>query len=703
MVAFFKKFFGNDVSVKERMFYLATGMSSCACFFFVLMAVLLRLDAVAIILYSTIFLAGVLVFALENRFHKTALFSILYLSYVNLIAFPAIMLCAENDMVEVPVYSLLGISLCLILLDGVGRLIHFILQLIVDLGISFYCFVLRNPGNIHYGPQSFGDYIRIEIAVIVTGIMCGMLIYERCRALSKSLDELADSSKRAEDVSSAKDTFLVNVSHEIRTPLNAIIGTTDMLLEEDTNNRIKEMAYNISSSSHALLSITSDLLDFSRINMDSITTNIDRYNIANMINDIVNIISVRLLDSNVEFLVNVSAKLPKVLIGDNGKIRQILINMLSNAIKYTKEGHVLFDIDFERTSDTKMILHVRVEDTGIGIKEENLESIFLPYNRSGKSETDRKFEGNGLGLALCKKLCALMGGDIRAESVYGEGSVFYFDIPQDIAPDCIDDTVGKLTKHGFRVSYLTDGTSDMDKFEGIFASMGVKAYKAVTDEEFMEICKEGRCIYYILSVSSYDRLKATINDSGVDWSKVVVVCGYSYSYYGEPFEYILTKPVSCLNVADLINQTRTYAVRKQRFEGEFKIPEATVLVVDDNLVNLEVAAGLLSRYGCRVITAASGNECLITLQDEHVDLIYLDYMMPDMDGIDTLNAIRALDGEEFKTLPVICLTANVVSGAKEMFLSAGFNDYLSKPIETELLEKSILDNIPKEFVRSVMN
>ena len=182
--------------------------------------------------------------------------------------------------------------------------------------------------------------------------------------------------------------------------------------------------------------------------------------------------------------------------------------------------------------------------------------------------------------------------------------------------------------------------------------------------------------------------------------KIVIISGCNYSYSGEPFESVLTRPISSLNVADLINETISYALRKQIFDGKFSIPDAKVLVVDDNLVNLDVAAGILSRYKASVTTVASGEDALSSVQYDKFDIIFLDFMMPGMDGMDTLKAIRNLDIEYAKTVPIISLTANVVSGAREMFLKEGFTDYLSKPIEIDALEKILMEHLAHNLIKA---
>lgn len=698
MNSFIDRFLGDSVPVRERIFYLSIFLSSAFSLLFVSVAVLLRVDNLTVFVYASVCIVGTVLFFLEEKIHKTYALTLIYLILVNIVAFPALLVHAEKDLIEVPLYSICGLVYILVLLEGRTRIIMYIVQVVMDMTVTYYRFVMKDGLSVHYGPSESIDYLRIQAAIIITGILCGCVVKFRHYQLRKEVQIRELATKKAEIVSDAKDMFLVNISHEIRTPLNAIIGTTDLLLDSDASNNIKEKAFNISNSSHALLSITTDLLDFSHMNIDSVTPTNAKYDFAFMLNDIINLMSVRLLDSNVEFYVDVAPDVQKILVGDSGKIRQIIINMLSNAIKYTKEGYISLNISADKIHDNEIKLHINVSDTGIGIRKENIDKIFEPYNRSGEM-TDRVIEGNGLGLALCKKIAGIMGGNIWAESEYGKGSTFFFEVNQLFDVYDAGNCCGDVKKKNTNICFYINKKKEAQIIEKVLTGMKIKHCKVESKEDFVKEFALNVCDYYFILADTYDRLKETLAKEEIDWRKLVIISDCNYSYSGEPFEYVLAKPISCLNVADLLNQTKSFAIRKQLFEGGFDIEKATVLVVDDSIVNLEVAAGILERYKPTVITAYSGAECLMVLNDEHVDCVFLDYMMPEMDGIDTLKAIRKLEDEEKRNVPVIVLTANVVSGAKEMFINEGFNDYLSKPIEIDKLEKVLLSTIPQDKIR----
>ena len=700
MRKFIEKYFNGSIPENVRMFNLASFMSAVFALFFALLGILVKIKSVIIIYCTLVFLFCIVLFLLSQRFpEKTSMLTLIELILTNCIGYPLCLVASEVNNAEVPVYFLVGITFGLVLLKGKTRLVFTIVQFVIDIFTMYYAFLVRRPYDMYYRDISVSEYFRIEFAVLSVGILCGSLIVYRNYLVKMEILARENAGKQAERVSVAKDMFLVNVSHEIRTPLNAIIGTTDVLLESDVSNHIKENAFNISNSSHALLSITSDLLDFSRIDIDSFNIVEEKYDIAIMLNDVINLMSVRLLDSNVNFLVDINPDLPKFLTGDSGKIRQILVNMLSNAIKYTKEGYVSFRVNFNYDGPNYVVLHVEVEDTGIGIREDMLEKIFEPYARSGSSDTDHAIEGNGLGLALCKKMCMAMEGNIRVESTYGEGSVFYFDIAQKLKSPYTEGYCGFVKTGGHSVVYLIENDPELKRVGDILDRMDVENIQTKSPGDFITYCASGKHDFYILSSDSYERLKKDINESGVEWSKIVVISSVNYSYSGEPIECVLTKPVSCLNLSDMLNHNSNFMVRKQLYEGSFTIPDATILVIDDNLVNLDVAENIFKKYEANVIKAASGKEGLICLEQEKVDMIFLDYMMPDMDGIDTLKAIRKIGDKKIANVPVVALTANAVSGARDMFLSEGFNEYMAKPIEFEKIEKVLLEYLPGELIR----
>ena len=385
----------------------------------------------------------------------------------------------------------------------------------------------------------------------------------------------------------AKSQFLANMSHEIRTPINGILGMDSVLLKECHDENLREYAKNIQSAGQSLLSIINDILDISKIESGKMEILTIRYQLFSVLNDCYNLTKIKLQNKPVSFIMRINEKLPSWLYGDEVRIRQIINNFLSNAVKYTKEGNITFELDFEEKTDEQILLVITVRDTGIGIKEEDLGKLFESFTRI-EEKRNRNIEGTGLGLNLTKNLVNLMGGEVFAESTYGKGSCFTAKIPQKIAD-----------------------AKPMGDF--------------------------GKRYQQYLSTSDDDKLS-------------------------------------------------------------FLAPDAKILVVDDVTMNLKVVEGLLKATKIQIDTAVSGSECLECVKTTPYQMIFLDHMMPEMDGLETLEHMKNLADNPNAQTPVIMLTANAIVGAKEEYIEAGFTDYLTKPIrETELLEM-ILKYLPKELV-----
>ena len=413
------------------------------------------------------------------------------------------------------------------------------------------------------------------------------LIENQSSQIQEQNAELLEMNRRAEAASRAKSGFLARMSHEIRTPMNAVIGMSELAQQDYGTPRGLEYISGIKNAGASLLSIINDILDFSKIESGRLELVEAQYKTASMLNDVLSIIRVRMEEKPLKLIVNVDHNIPREMIGDVVRTKQILTNLLSNAVKYTNEGTIRFSASGERVEENSQIVRLTfvVEDSGIGIKPEDIVKLFGDFTRFDEKRNSAT-EGTGLGLSIARSLCVAMGGDITAASEYGKGSVF----------------------------------------------------------------------------------TATLTQTVTDWEPMGDVPAISSAY----------------GMAQ-----NTSAARRITFTA----PDAEVLVVDDIPNNLLVTEGLLRPYKMRVFTCLNGREAVELAAMRSFDLVLMDHMMPEMDGMEAMNAIRGMGGR-FAELPIAVLTAHAVSGMKEMFLSGGFDDFLSKPIDTDKLDALLRRWIP---------
>ncbi|MBR5116905.1 MAG: response regulator, partial [Lachnospiraceae bacterium] len=416
---------------------------------------------------------------------------------------------------------------------------------------------------------------------------------ENCIFYEKTMvQELEIEKVIAEEATQAKSSFLANMSHEIRTPINAVLGMNEMILRESDDPNIIAYSESVRSAGNTLLGLVNNILDFSKIEAGKMEINDVVYDLSSVINDLVNMIQMRADDKGLLLAFEFNPRIPKVLYGDEIRIKQIITNLLTNAVKYTETGTVTFHIGYEKnTSDPQCIdMHVWVEETGIGIKPEDLSKLFEKFDRI-EEKRNRHIEGTGLGMNITQRLLEMMDSSLEVESEYGKGSRFSFVLKQ-----------------------------------------RVMRWEELGDYE-----------------SAYQKLLGT----------------------------------------------------RKIYKEKFVAPDAKVLVIDDNPMNLMVFKSLLKQTRINIDTANDGDEGLTLAYDKKYDVIFFDHMMPGKDGIETLHEMRAQEKNPNLNTPSICLTANAVSGAREQYIEAGFDDYLTKPIDSDKLEKMLIQYLPDDLVLDV--
>ena len=507
--------------------------------------------------------------------------------------------------------------------------------ILATLGVIFLPLVyIETPlGNYSYGPAAFTLYIGVAIYIILIvrnlkkywsdipvkqrTAMFIVILSEVCVAIYQIIiptalitcmaiillnlgiylttenpdavlvELLAKETKRADVANQAKTDFLAKMSHEIRTPINAVLGMNEVILRESKEEHIRGYAKDVEGAANSLLSIINDILDITKIEAGKVEIIPVEYDFSSIVHDVSNMISFKARAKSLDFKLNIDENIPNGLLGDDVRIRQILVNILNNAVKYTHEGSVALNIRLLPCEEKDYVkLAFSVKDTGIGIKEEDIPKLYEPFERI-EEKRNRGIEGTGLGMNITMQLLSLMGSSLKVESVYGEGSTFSFVLTQEV--------------------------------------------------------------------------------------------------------------VDAAPIGDLEERIRTQA-KEYTYQGTFTAPSASVLVVDDNATNLKVMVNLLKPTKIAIDVADGGYACLEMAQKKHYDLIFLDHMMPDLDGIETLQRMKEMCDSMCEGVPVIALTANAITGAKEMYLSKGFDAFLAKPIVPEKLEQMIVEMLPEDLV-----
>lgn len=502
----------------------------------------------------------------------------------------------------------------------------------------------------------------------------------------------------AEAAAKAKADFLANMSHEIRTPMNAICGMSELLARTEVPQLRDEYVDAIRTSANNLLGIINDILDFSKIDAGKMELVEAEYVINSIIYDVQNIISTRIGGRDAAFIVDIDPYIPGVLLGDELRIKQILLNLLGNAVKFTVRGKIALNVGFEKTSEDTITLTFDVIDTGIGIKEEDQEKLFSEFTQVD-TKKNRSIQGTGLGLVISKRLANLMGGDVKLKSRYGSGTTFTVTIVQRVVDYTPAFSLDRTKKYCFYI-YERNAFYRASLIK-MFNSLAIKHKVLNTLKGLDELETDPQAENFLLFdyKLGFEYIKSRI-DSLKNKNTVAVAMTSVNEFIDETVSdgmIIVRKPITLNSLNSILKGCVASNKSEKTSINKFYCPEASILVVDDNYVNLRVAQGFLEAYKAKVTIAASGFEAIEFIRsDEKYDIVFMDHMMPQMDGVETTKLIRAINSPYARSVPIVALTANAIKGVEQTFINAGMNDFLAKPINSALLGDIMQRWIPKE-------
>jgi len=570
----------HRVSLKERMFRIVTGVCMIA------LAIILPMGRSLVnllILAASLF--SITVIVKKSIQHDCIDAGATAISVLLLLLFPISFFTAGGFYSGMPEWFVLVFIYISITLEGRRKAVFFLLCTAETLLCYFIAY--RFPDYIARNTQSH-SFFDSAASVIFVGLLTSILLLFLTRIYEEENELAKQQKKEIEELNKAENNFFSSMSHEIRTPINTIIGLNEIILRGDIPDDVAENARNIQGASKMLLTLINDILDLSKTKSGKMEIVNVSYETGSLFSEIVNMIWIKAREKGLEFRLHVDSSIPSMLCGDEVRIKQVLINLLNNAVKYTSKGSITLSVRCERLGLNRVRVWYSIEDTGLGVKKENIPYIFNAFKRVDE-EKNRHIEGTGLGLSIVQQLVELMGGEISVNSVYTKGSTFLVMLEQDIV----------------------DG-------------------------------KE-------------------------------------------------------LGTFTLESRMRTH--EGEHYQQSFEAPEAHILVVDDNEMNLIVVRKLLSETKVQIDTALNGAECLKLTQKLHYDAILMDHLMPEMDGIECLHALRSQPGGLCQDVPVIALTANAGSNNQLLYRKEGFSGYLAKPVSGALLEAAVLSILPQELVK----
>ena len=598
----------------------------------------------------------------------------------------------------VPVLSIFTVML---VLYGIPKIVY--VSTAMTSFLCIYHFVVKKAADLSSQDIIIQTILEVFSVYLIQYIVY-FLIKKRLEGIEKQMEIIA-SLKQAER---GKDDFMANVSHEIRTPINTICGMSEIVLREPLPDQVRADVFSIQTAGRNLQSIVSDVLDFTEMQSGKMALAEEAYNITSTINDVINMSMARKNSKQIELVVDCEADIPCSLIGDEQKIRRVIMNLVNNALKFTPEGCVCIIIGARKTI-YGINLVVRVKDTGIGMKKESLEKLFTNFNQVD-TKRNRQGDGIGLGLAISQALVDIMGGFITVSSEYGKGSEVQFVVPQKVGDPAPIAVVQDRERVNAAI-YINMDQYDRPEVQEAYgqlifhmiSQLKVKCHVCQNLPELKRRVERETLTHIFISIEEYEEDKAFFDRIAKMTEVILILERYNETRVTNPDIQRLYKPFFILPIVRALNYEKLSQGMEANYsyQGKFIAPDASILVVDDNLMNIRVIEGLLQPYKIKVSIATSGAEALEKIDNMIYDVVFMDHMMPEMDGIETMQRIRQKQGNYFRNIPIVAVTANAVGGMREVFLNVGFQDFIAKPIEVSVMERVLRRILPQEKILPV--